>query len=87
VCFANGEVIPLFELMAQMPGMVLMGTEGDDTIQGLDGDDVLMGGAGNDAINGLSGNDALSGGGDLEKRTALRKNFLTYANDRLNCMA
>ncbi|KAA3650614.1 MAG: calcium-binding protein [Proteobacteria bacterium] len=43
---------------------VLMGGDGNDTIDGNHGDDVLTGGSGNDNLHGGQGNDLLDGGDD-----------------------
>lgn len=43
-------------------GVVLIGTDGNDTLTGGAGDDQINGGAGRDQITGGAGNDTLSGG-------------------------
>src|SRR5205823_2353447 len=46
-----------------MPGSLLLGGDGNDTLIGADGDDNLQGGAGRDRLYGGGGQDRLSGGG------------------------
>lgn len=43
-------------------GQVIVGTDGDDTIEGSANDDLIDGGAGNDTISGNGGNDIIDGG-------------------------
>ena len=43
-------------------GLVVNGTDGDDTLNGSDYADIITGMAGNDILKGLSGNDTLNGG-------------------------
>ena len=45
-----------------VPGVTLIGTDGDDNLSGGEGTDLLIGGAGNDILRGLFGNDRLEGG-------------------------
>ncbi|MEW6153313.1 MAG: S8 family serine peptidase [Actinomycetota bacterium] len=45
-----------------VPGVITVGTPGDDVIYGTAGDDRIFGGGGNDIIIGFGGNDMLSGG-------------------------
>ncbi|MFN3460301.1 MAG: calcium-binding protein [Oceanibaculum sp.] len=47
---------------ADVPGMILSGTAGDDTLRGGDGDDLIIGGGGNDVLYGGAGNDTILGG-------------------------
>lgn len=42
--------------------MVIVPTDGNDTLIGYGGDDVLAGGLGNDSLSGYAGNDVLDGG-------------------------
>ncbi|NBU73482.1 MAG: calcium-binding protein, partial [Bacteroidetes bacterium] len=44
-----------------VPGKLLNGTNGDDTLVGGEGEDEIFGMGGNDVLNGLDGNDLLQG--------------------------
>jgi Ca2+-binding RTX toxin-like protein len=48
---------------------VIIGTDGDDTINSGDGNDNISAGKGNDTINGGDGNDLISGGEGNDKIT------------------
>jgi Ca2+-binding RTX toxin-like protein len=50
-----------------MPGALIRGGEGNDTLVGSDGDDRIEGGPGKDHILGGAGNDRLSGGGGNDR--------------------
>ena len=41
---------------------LVLGTDGDDTLNGKKGDDCIVGGAGDDTLQGRQGNDVLIGG-------------------------
>ncbi|HEY4942199.1 MAG TPA: calcium-binding protein, partial [Rhizomicrobium sp.] len=45
-----------------VPGITLVGTDGDDALAGTEGNDTLSGGLGNDTLTGLTGDDLLYGG-------------------------
>ncbi|HTQ15442.1 MAG TPA: calcium-binding protein, partial [Rhizomicrobium sp.] len=45
-----------------VPGVTLVGTDGNDTLSGGEGTDTLDGGNGNDTLNGADGDDTLAGG-------------------------
>lgn len=54
---------PLIEIVEEELDLsVLVGTDGDDTIDGGDSDDIILGLGGNDTITGGSGDDTLVGG-------------------------
>lgn len=44
------------------PGVLAIGTTGNDDLRGFNGPDTLQGGQGNDTLNGSFGNDLLTGG-------------------------
>lgn len=60
-CAAVPAVPPPGALVA-VPGVVLVGTPGDDVIYGTAGNDQIFGAGGNDIIVGLGGDDRLHGG-------------------------
>ncbi len=52
-----------------VPGLVLDGGNGKDTLTGEEGDDTLTGGNEDDALSGLAGNDILDGGNGKDTLT------------------
>lgn len=62
-----GFVSSLDELTGTSGDDILVGTNGQDTINGLDGDDDLSGAGGADAIEGGSGDDVVSGGSGADQ--------------------
>ena len=68
--FVNSDVAaqPFFVLSGGGSGNdVLIGGNGDETLDGIDDDNILTGGAGDDTLNGVSGNDSLTGGAGADK--------------------
>lgn len=59
----NGERATIVAL----PGIVTIGTRGDDVIVGTPGDDVIRGRGGNDVICGYGGNDRIKGGAGRDR--------------------
>ncbi|MFH1331213.1 MAG: calcium-binding protein [Actinomycetota bacterium] len=53
--------------MTAIPGVLTVGTPGDDVIVGTPGDDVIRGGRGKDRICGLGGDDVLQGGAGRDR--------------------
>lgn len=49
-----------------LPGIILNGTAGSDTLVGTEGNDELHGAAGRDRLTGAAGNDLIDGGTDLD---------------------
>jgi Ca2+-binding RTX toxin-like protein len=59
---AATDAVPGLTLVGTNGNDILIGSTGDDVISGLDGADLLFGGLGNDILNGGLGNDSLDGG-------------------------
>ncbi|WP_223879376.1 calcium-binding protein [Chitinimonas arctica] len=58
IAFADGTSWDI----ATVKRMVLLSTDGNDTLAGYSGNDTIAGGDGNDGINGMAGDDQLDGG-------------------------
>ena len=49
-----------------VPGELIVGTSGDDTLTGFSGDDTIVGGGGRDLLDGAGGNDLIQGQGSAD---------------------
>ncbi|QBR38577.1 calcium-binding protein (plasmid) [Leisingera sp. NJS201] len=49
-----------------VPGELIVGTSGDDTLTGFSGDDTIVGGGGRDFLDGAGGNDLIQGQGSAD---------------------
>ncbi len=73
--FADGQIRSYQDILAKLPEIVSLGSDGDDvihggvgndTLRGALGNDLIFGGAGNDDLNGERGDDTLAGGAGFD---------------------
>ena len=60
----EGEIVNFDNVRVELSGIVIKGTNQDDTLTGGAGDDTIAGKQGDDILNSLNGNDMLFGGKD-----------------------
>jgi hypothetical protein len=73
--------IGAYEFGAGMPGLVLLGTSGADTLTGGGGNDILCGYRGDDTLHGRGRNDFLDGGKDDDRHFGGPGDDVLCAND------